>query len=324
MKNLDFEKLAFEFQTTDISLTKIAKREGTTRQTLAKYFKKMGIEVINKQNRTKFDANVFDKIDSEEKAYWLGFIFADGSIRSYKEGEKPTYTLEISLKGSDYEHLIKFSKFIKHENQNLVTISDAKCGETICKRCRLYITNKHLWEILNNYGCTPQKSLTLQFPNLNIFNNSELIRHFIRGYFDGDGCFSRQVYKTIVTPTVSILGTPEFLNSIQELLPFENSTYFCHDKRHTDRTYSLIFHKEEGIKFINYLYSDAIVYLDRKYKLYEFFKDGSRSIEEFMELQSGNIGETPLVDNPEISSEIKESEPSYSVETEPILEVETE
>ena len=43
-----------------------------------------------------------------------------------------------------------------------------------------------------------------------------------------------------------------------------------------------------------------------------------------MELQSGNIGETPLVDNPEISSEIKESEPSYSVETEPILEVETE
>ena len=110
MKNLDFEKLAFEFQTTDISLTKIAKREGTTRQTLAKYFKKMGIEVINKQNRTKFDANIFDKIDSEEKAYWLGFIFADGSIRSHKEGEKSAYTLEISLKGSDYEHLIKFSK----------------------------------------------------------------------------------------------------------------------------------------------------------------------------------------------------------------------
>ena len=86
----------------------------------------------------------------------------------------------------------------------------------------------------------------------------------------------------------------------------------------------MIFHKEEGVKFINYLYSDAIVYLDRKYKLYEFFKDGSRSIEEFMELQSGNIGETPLVDNPEISLESKESEPSYSVETEPILEVETE
>ena len=85
-----------------------------------------------------------------------------------------------------------------------------------------------------------------------------------------------------------------------------------------------MFHKEEGIKFINYLYSDATVYLDRKYELYKFFKDGSRSIEEFMELQSGNIGETPLVDNPEISSEIKESEPSYSVETEPILEVETE
>ena len=46
--NLDFEKLAFEFQTTNISLTKMAKREGTARQTLAKYFKEMGIEIINK------------------------------------------------------------------------------------------------------------------------------------------------------------------------------------------------------------------------------------------------------------------------------------
>lgn len=72
--NLDFEKLAFEFQTTNISLTKMAKREETTRQTLAKYFKEMGIEIINKQNQTKFNEHVFDSIDTEEKAYWLGFM----------------------------------------------------------------------------------------------------------------------------------------------------------------------------------------------------------------------------------------------------------
>lgn len=80
--NLNFEKLAFEFQTTEISLTKMAKREGTTRKTLAKYFKELGIEVINKQNKVRFNEHIFDVIDTEEKAYWLGFTYADGYIDS--------------------------------------------------------------------------------------------------------------------------------------------------------------------------------------------------------------------------------------------------
>ena len=65
-----------------------------------------GIEVINYQNLTKFNENVFDSIDTEEKAYWLGFIFADGYI-SLKGN-----SFELSLKGSDSEHLDKFNKFM--------------------------------------------------------------------------------------------------------------------------------------------------------------------------------------------------------------------
>ena len=52
------------------------------------------------------------------------------------------------------------------------------------------------------------------------------------------------------------------------------------------------------------------MFLDRKYELYQFFKNGSRSVEEFTELSSGNIGETPEMDNPEITEEIKESSAS--------------
>ena len=69
--------------------------------------------------------------------------------------------------------------------------------------------------------------------------------------------------------------------------------------------------------FINYIYNDANVYLDRKFKLYEFFKNGSRSVKEFAELQLDNIGESPEKDNTEINSEIKESESSYSIDLEP-------
>lgn len=315
--NLDFEQLAFEFQTTNISLTKMAKREGTTRQTLAKHFKDLGIEIVNKQNKVKFNECIFDKIDTEEKAYWLGFIFADGSIGStpLQENKKSVYTFELSLKGDDFEHLNKFNAFVGYKGNN-VKISDSKCNEKIFKRCRWQIANKHLWNTLNNLGCTPCKSLTLEFPNESIFESRDLIKHFIRGYFDGDGCFTRHIHNTIVTPAISILGTPEFLSKIKEIIPCHSN--YRHDKRHTKQTIILEFSKEESIKFINYLYEDANIYLDRKYKLYEFFKNGSRSVKEFTELQLGNIGETPEMDNTEINSEFKESESSYSVGSEPL------
>ena len=65
MKNLDWEKLAFEFQTTSISLTEMGKREKVDRRTLAKHFKELGVEIVNKQNRSKINEHIFDQIDSD-------------------------------------------------------------------------------------------------------------------------------------------------------------------------------------------------------------------------------------------------------------------
>ena len=66
------------------------------------------------QNKTKFNENIFDCIDTEEKAYWLGFIFADGSIRS-----NGSFIFELSLKGSDINHLHKFNTFMGHIKDNV-------------------------------------------------------------------------------------------------------------------------------------------------------------------------------------------------------------
>ena len=310
-----YRTLADEFLNSSISLTKMAAREGTTRQTLAKHFRELGVEIINKQNRLKFDNTVFDCIDTEEKAYWLGFIFADGYISSDSLKGKSRYLLEISLKASDKNHLDKFNKFMKHENANKVTIEDAKCGKIICKRCRWYVANKHLWETLNSYGCTPRKSLTLKFPDESIFKSKDLIRHFIRGYFDGDGCFTRHIHHIIVSPAISFLGTKDFLDKILEYSKIEAN--YRHDKCYTEFTWTLEYHKEPGIELINYLYNNCTIYLDRKYKLYEFFKNGSRSVQEWAELSSSKIGESPIEGNTEVIEEIKESSTPYSIENEP-------
>nr|DAX08864.1 MAG TPA: endonuclease [Bacteriophage sp.] len=277
MKNLDWEKLAFEFQTTDISLTQMGNREKVDRRTLSKHFKELGIEIINKQNCSKFNEHIFDSIDTEEKAYWIGFIFADGTINSspIREGIKSIYGFELSLGIKDLKHLEKFKKFIGY-NKNLLIDNN---------RCRFSIANKHFWTTLNNLGCTPNKSLTLKFPNI----SENLVKHFIRGYFDGDGCITRYVHIHTVTPRVIVLGTMDMLNNIIKYS--DTIASLKHDKRHSKEIFYLDWNKENSIKFINYIYNNSTIYLDRKYKLYNFFKKGSRSVEEFTELLETNIEE---------------------------------
>ena len=163
-----------------------------------------------------------------------------------------------------------------------------------------------MWNVLNSYGCTPNKSLTLQFPSISIFKDESLIRHFIRGYFDGDGSFSRYLNKITVSPHIQIIGTPEFLNDI---VKYSNIVGIkSKDKRWKNNTEFLSYHLSESIEFINYIYKDSKIYLDRKYKLYKFFMNGSRSLQEWNELLQTENGEV-CDDNPVLSSEIKESEP---------------
>ena len=94
-------------------------------------------------------------------------------------------------------------------NKDNVKLGQVTLNGKSFTRCRWNISNKHLWNSLNTLGCTPRKSLTLQFPDINIFSSPELVKHFIRGYFDGDGCLS--YYKDSLKPAISLLGTPEFL-----------------------------------------------------------------------------------------------------------------
>lgn len=246
-----------------LSLTKMSKKYKTSRDTLSKHLKKAGVKVVNRQNITKFNENVFDSIDTEEKAYWLGFIYADGCISNRD------YSFELSLSLHDIEHLRKFAKFMGYEN-NIKQDS---------YRCRFCITNKHLWNTLNSYGCTPRKSLTLEFPNEKIFKSKDLIRHFIRGYFDGDGCVSYYIYKDIYKLHVSCLGTKLFLDRI-----IEYANIKCSIRKSKSQAMLFNLSLNKSILFCEYVYNNCSIYLDRKYLRYFYLKDGNcRSIKELID-----------------------------------------
>lgn len=257
-----------KFKSSNLSVTKFCKQNKLSMKWFLIYLNTHGIFVENKQNKVKFNEHIFDSIDTEEKAYWLGFIFADGYISTLKEKSKHNYQFELSLKADDIEHLHKFNTFMGHVKDN-VKIGKVTNNNSCFKRCRWSVRNYHLWNTLNSYGCTPKKSLTLKFPDKNIFKSEDLIRHFIRGYFDGDGCLSYadKQHKRIM---FSVLGTEDFLNSINTFL---NNVYSIRKERKKNQYVlgSSGGKNSKAYSFINYLYENTNIYLNRKFDRYKYF-----------------------------------------------------
>ena len=131
----------------------------------------------------------------------------------------------------------------------------------------------HFHNRLIELGCTPQKSLTLKFPNKNIFAEESLVRHFIRGYVDGDGCLS---YTKTGRLVVEIIGTKEFLEEIISLYPSYFKRTFHKDKRRpSSNTYFITCSCNNADKFASILYDKSSIYLDRKYERFAVLRRNS-------------------------------------------------
>lgn len=128
----------------------------------------------HKRKKT-INQDFFDKIDSEEKAYWLGFIYADGNLS--KKEIKQKY-LQIELSQKDLKHLEKFANIFN---------SKVHCYEQK-KSCKVTIFSKKIWKDIQKYNIFPNKTYINNLILINIPDN--LKKHFIRGFFDGDGNFS--------------------------------------------------------------------------------------------------------------------------------------
>lgn len=261
-----------------ISVTKIQKIYGISRTTLNRGSKKYKIPIIN-NSKAIFNYDYFEKIDSEEKAYWLGFIAADGNVR---EGKKSVNLFELSLKLSDSSHLEIFKDAINFKKPILKDHF----------RCRLMLADVVFCRNLIDKGVVPRKSLILKFPTEEQVP-TELIRHFIRGYFDGDGCISNPLKRAI---SVSLLGTNDFLKKCLETIGHEDRK-LIKDKRNTN-VQMFILNGKNAINFLNLMYKDSNVFLQRKYYRYLIY---IARYERNLRFEQGKIGEVLLnkLDNAE-------------------------
>ena len=122
-------------------------------------------------------------------------------------------------------------------------------------------------------GCIPNKSLILKFPNKDIFTNKDLIKHFIRGYVDGDGCLT---YTSTGRLVIEIIGTKEFLEEIKIEYPNIFTKTFHKDKRHPNsNTYFISCSADKADKFASILYDNSKIYLQRKYDRFAVLRRNS-------------------------------------------------
>lgn len=195
--------------------------------------------------------NIFSKIDTEEKAYWLGFLYADGTVRS-KKGDNQ---IELSLQEQDYEHLVKFRKFIG--NNNKIAFREKQKAYRYCVRSR-QIKND-----LIKLGCVPNKSLILKFPTKKQIPDS-LLKHFVRGYTDGEGCLCITHGKM----HYELIGTQDFLSGLKKRVGlFQGATIYIKHKDSEIRRICLGSAKQVK-QICDWLYKDSNIYLDRKYNKY--------------------------------------------------------
>jgi len=212
----------------------------------------------SKYGKYKLNQNYFNKIDNEFKAYWLGFLYADGCNRIKSKNNKMEYVLSVALALIDKEHLNKLLNSIQSDS----IIKDRVDKNGYSSSC-IHICNKNICEDLNDLGCTPNKSLSLKFPSNDIVPK-ELVCHFIRGYFDGDGCIHINLQKRSIS--ISFVGTFEFLSVIQDIF-LENIGIKKTKIFKKGNAYSIQCGDIYACHLIyKYLYNDCNIYLERKFE----------------------------------------------------------
>lgn len=215
----------------------------------------------------KYNEDYFNEIDTERKAYILGLLLADGSIYNNK--------LTLSLSGVDGYMVDIVGSEISSGDYSVYEYTPKN---SINMARRLTVCNKNICESLKRYTLWDNKSINL-LPPKHVYE--PYIRHFIRGYFDGDGHIGYWMYKQSkkddkgtggMKYNFSITSTFAFCEWIMMILASIGVNSFI--VKNKGNSYTLWVSGGIQIKkVLDYMYKDSTIYLERKHNKYKEIAD---------------------------------------------------
>ena len=236
------------YQTENISCAKISKRYNVSEATIIRILRNNNIN-IRRHPVHKFDEHYFDSINTANKAYLLGFLYADGCVNKNN-------VISFTVHQKDREILEMYVSELRATNQ--ITYIPNK------PHVRIAFCSKHMCDTLIDLGCGHNKTNSLSFPNI----PKEYIYDFIRGFMDGDGSISitkRNYHKYI---SLSFTGTKEMMNELKLLFEVDNLVSFYRN------AYALHIGKTKDVmRILNKIYNNAELYLTRKFDKYQEYCD---------------------------------------------------
>lgn len=255
------------------STVKIGQLFGVSHKKIARILEEFGIPRTG-VGRRKYELNeyYFDEIDTPNKAYILGFLCADGS------NNRDKCTVSMSLEERDFDILEKIRKEIESEKElEFLDYSNKhNFGYTYKNQYRLLLFSSHICDALIKHGVIPNKSLALDFPNI----REDLLAHFIRGVFDGDGSIYQG--KRATKFTLTITSTNSFCSTlkdiIKDILEINCHVYDASNHNGITKVFT-ISGRNQVKKFMDWMYNDAELFLQRKYDRYlNYFYDINNSL----------------------------------------------
>lgn len=229
------------FNISSVSVRNVLKRNNISRRCFSEAGQKY-----------KINQDYFDEIKAPNKAYILGFLCADGC------NHRPKNMVKTTLKEDDIEVL----EFIKKELECEHPIKTHKNSNSSSLAVTLSIQNKKISERLEELGCVQNKSLILEFPD---WLENNLIPHFIRGYFDGDGYIQdpeKRSNCTMITITSSMIFVKGLKAYLEDELDLESHIR----QTKNPKVGSLYITKTSEVKKLGgYMYKEMDFCLERKY-----------------------------------------------------------
>lgn len=240
----------------EMKVNEIAKELGKNRNAVLYRASKLGISLKSSGGRfnRKYSVNhsYFSQIDSKTKAYWLGVMWADGSVYKQKVPRGVSHAIKLEVQFGDKSWIEDFAQDINAD----YPIKKTHKNQAV----RLRMFSKQLFKNLVEHGVIPRKSYSHVTPNI----KAEFIPHFIRGVFDGDGSIYQLTRGSL---GVNITNTKETCTwtkkNVDRILEIETNV---RQKAGDSIAFRWSLRRQEKIpKFIKWIYNDSNRFLKRKY-----------------------------------------------------------
>lgn len=244
----------------NMSLREIEKEFKVLRATVSKFLEEQNIKKIKGNHYRKYfhDFDFFENIDTEEKAYWLGFMFADGYIVNH-ENRYGEDSFGLTLAEDSLDSIEKFKKSLNATNP--IRYDNSKSiGQP---QAKIVLTSQKTVNDLIDKGCVKQKSLILQPPKK---VPEKLLSHFIRGFFDGDGSLMKYNYNNYPSYQIGFTTTYEMAIWLRDIFGKGD----VHKEKRRDFTwYYSIGGNRQVLDICHYMYDEATIWMNRKYARYQ-------------------------------------------------------